>query len=182
MSQTRPFEVDDAVVLILGAPSKSPSLQDRVEGVTRLEKLLFLFERETDLKSLLDDDLDFRAHNFGPFSSKIYQAVEVLEAAQIITDSARLAETNEDAWEMNELIGDQPDAPFTTRDFELTERGRRYYEALRDEFLSEDQEATLGAFKDKSGSVPLRQLIRYVYKRYPDLTVNSVIRDEVLNE
>lgn len=180
MSGSTPFEVDDAVVLLLGAPSSLPALNGRVEGITRLEKLLFLFERESDLGALLDDDLEFRAHNFGPFSSKVYQAVEVLESAGLITDSAKLADDNEDAWESEELIGDQPDSPYTTRDFALTVRGRRYYEALRQEVLTEEKERELSQFKDRFGSLPLRQLIRYVYNRYPELTEKSLIRDQIL--
>jgi hypothetical protein len=182
MTTEAPFEVDDAIVLLLGAPTKLRELDGRIEGITRLEKLIFLFERETELKDLLDDDLEFYAHNFGPFSKQVYQAVEVLEAAKLITDSAKLSNNNEDAWETEELIGDQPDAPYTTRNFELTERGRRYYNALREQFLSDERERDLTVFKEKFGSIPLRQLIRYVYKRYDDQTVNSLIRDQVLGE
>lgn len=180
MAAHAPFEVDDAVVLLLGAPTAVPSLNGRIEGVTRLEKLLFLFEQEHDLGELLDDDLEFRPHNFGPFSSKVYQAVEVLEAAGLITDSAKVSSSNEDSWEVDEIIGDQPEAPYTTRDFALTERGRRYYQALRSDFLDEQTESQLSQFKEKFGGVPLRQLIRYVYERYPALTENSLIRDQVL--
>lgn len=175
-----PLEVDDAIVLLMGAPSDIPRLNGRVEGITRLEKLLFLFDRETEFKKLIDEDLDFQPHNFGPFSAKVYQAVEVLESANLITDSAKVASTNEDSWEMDELIGEQPSAPYTTRDFALTERGRRYYEALRKEFLDAETERELGNFKEKFGSVPLRQLIRYVYTRYPDQIGKSLIKDTVL--
>ena len=52
------FEVDDAIVLILGAPTKAPALKDRLEGITRLEKLVFLLEKETVLagEGLVCDD------------------------------------------------------------------------------------------------------------------------------
>lgn len=174
-----PFEVDDAIVLLLGAPTTLPSLDGRIEGITRLEKLVFLFEQESEFSELLDDDLDFHAYNFGPFSAKVYQAVEVLEAAELITDSARVAKNNEDSWEAEEVIGD-PTAPYTTRDFALTDKGRRYYAVLRRDFLDEGQERDLGRFKEKFGAIPLRQLIRYVYQRYPKLTENSLIVDQVL--
>jgi len=173
------FEVDDAIVLLLGAPSRSPSLRGRIEGVTRLEKLVFLLERETELGKLLTEHADFEPHNFGPFSSKVYQAVETLEAADLITDSASLAATEEDSWEADQLIGDEPANAYTTRDFELTERGERYYRALIDE-LPKDVEPILTEFKDRFAGVPLRQLIRYVYTRYPEQTGKSMIRDQIL--
>ena len=74
---------------------------------------------------------------------------------------------------MDELIGDQPEAPYTTRDFALTERGLRYYTALKADFLDDATEAQLSQFKERFGSLPFRQLIRYVYrapKSNPKLT------------
>lgn len=176
-----PFEVDDAVVLVLGAPSTAPSLKDRVEGVTRLEKLLFLLERETPLGSLLTETPDFKAHHFGPFSARVYQAVESLAAAGLVEDSAtRTSELlgSEDAWEATNLVyGD--DAPYTPREFELTPRGRKYYSALVQE-LPAEVEGHVSKLKNQFGSLPLRQLIRYVYTQYPDFTTKSKIRDDVL--
>lgn len=174
-----PFEVDDAIVLLLGAPARSPTLRGRIEGITRLEKLVFLLERETELGELLTEQPDFEPHNFGPFSSKVYQAVETLEAAGLITDSASLAPTEEDSWEADQLIGDEPATAFTTRDFELTDTGQRYYRALVEE-LPKDVEPILREFKDRFAGLPLRQLIRYVYSRHPDQTGKSLIRDQIL--
>jgi hypothetical protein len=174
-----PFEVDDAIVLILGGPASSPALRGRVEGITRLEKLVFLLERETELGELLTETPEFEAHNFGPFSSKVYQAVETLESADLITDSAALSPTTEDSWEAEQLIDDEPSSAYTTRDFELTPLGRDYYQALVSE-LPPQTEPRLQEFKDQFAGLPLRQLIRYVYTRYPELTERSLIRDEIL--
>lgn len=167
MAETSPFEVDDAIVLLLGAPSRSPALRNRISGITRLEKLLFLLEKETDLGALMTEDTGFVAHNFGPFSSKVYQAVETLEAANLVTDSASLAASGEDSWESDEIIGDDPASRYTTRDFELTPTGERYYRALLKE-LPQDTEKIVQGLKDKFAGLPLRQLIRYVYSRHDD--------------
>lgn len=174
-----PLEVDDAIVLLLGAPARSPSLRGRIEGITRLEKLIFLLERETDLGELLTERPDFEAHNFGPFSSKVYQAVETLEAADLITDSATLAPTEEDSWETDRLIEDNSAMAYTTRDFQLTSLGERYYGVLLSE-LPGQTEHFLRAFKEQYAGLPLRQLIRYVYTSYPELTTKSLIRDDIL--
>jgi hypothetical protein len=179
MTAEIPFEVDDAIVLLLGAPSRSPALRDRISGITRLEKLLFLLDKESPLGQRLTEAPEFVAHNFGPFSSKVYQAVEMLEAAELVTDSASLSGSAEDSWEMNQFISDEPDSRYTTRDFELTERGRRYYAALLKD-LPPDTEAIVKRLKDQFGGLPLRQLIRYVYTKYEDFTENSVIRDDIL--
>src|SRR3954463_5903144 len=110
------FEVDDAIVLILGAPTKYPALKDGLEGITRLEKLVFLLQKETAVGKLLTEEPDFKAHHFGPFSAKIYQAVEILKAAGLLDETGRLSESPEDSWESAHLIlGD--DAQYATRDF-----------------------------------------------------------------
>jgi len=172
-------EVDDAIVLLLGAPAKAPALRDRIEGVTRLEKLVFLLQQETKLGELLTEDPKFESHNFGPFSAKIYQAVETLAAANLLEDSAQLSPSTEDSWEAEEVVGAAQGDRYATRNFTLTDRGRRYYAALIKD-LPRSTESTLEEFKARFGALPLRQLIRYVYKKYPDYTDKSLIKDDVL--
>jgi hypothetical protein len=175
----QPVETDDAIVLVLGAPGGSDQ-QGYLEGVTRLEKLVFLHERETPVRDWLTEKAEFRSHRFGPFSSKIYQAVDTLAAAGLVRDSAKSAPTTEDRWEaLNLLMDDEDLDPYTTRTFELTDRGKRYYTALLKD-LPTDAEKTLTNFKNRFARLPLRQLVRYVYERYPQFTDRSEIRDEIL--
>ncbi|WP_323960474.1 hypothetical protein GC088_03210 [Arthrobacter sp. JZ12] len=171
------IEIDDAIVLLLGTPAKHGA-SGQIQGITRLEKLIFLLERETSSKEWLDESADFEAYNFGPFSQKIYQAVDTLAAAQLIEDSSRLAEDTSDTWEQRETIGLRGD-PYATRDFKLTERGWRYYNALRQE-LDQDSLSEIAALKERFAFLPLRQLIRYVYSKYEKYTTKSVIRDDIM--
>jgi hypothetical protein len=179
MTDTEPLETDDAIVLVLGAPG-GKERQGYLEGVTRLEKLIFLLERETPARDWMTEKADFRSFRFGPFSSKIYEAADTLAAAEIIKDSASGARDVEDSWESVTALVDPEDVdPYTTRTFELTERGQKYYGALIHE-LPPDAEKVLSDFKAKFGRLPLRQLVRYVYERYPQFTDKSEIRDEIL--
>ncbi len=175
MANQGPLETDDAIVLLLGAPGGEP---DRLDGVTRLEKLIFLLERETPVQDWMTEKADFRSWRFGPFSSKVYEAADTLAVAGLIRDSASKAGSSEDRWEALNALIDEVD-PYTTRTFELTERGRRYYEALLEE-LPDDAEKVLEGFMQKFACLPLRQLVRYVYERYPQFTDKSEIRDEIL--
>jgi DNA-binding PadR family transcriptional regulator len=173
------LELDDLIVLLLGAPSQKPSLQDRLEGVTRLEKLVFLLEKESPIRQLLAEEAEFRSHNFGPFSSKLYQAVDMLAAAGLLEDSSDLGSSTEDSWEAQTLIGGNPSDPYATRNFALTDKGRRYFDALKKE-VPESYIKDLTEFKDRFASLPLRRLVRFVYEKYPDYTDKSLIRDEIL--
>jgi len=174
---TRAIETDDVIVLLLGAPG-GPEAPGDLDGVTRLEKLVFLLEHETPVHAWVTDVADFRSHKFGPFSAKIYQAVDTLAAYELLRDSARVSNNTEDRWEAVNVLGDELD-PYTTRTFQLTDRGRKYYAALIAE-LPPDAEDLLTQFKDRFARLPLRQLVRYVYERYPEFTDKSEIRDEIL--
>ncbi|MBP2387937.1 hypothetical protein [Paeniglutamicibacter kerguelensis] len=174
-----PIEIDDAIILLIGSGSpKNPG--GSLSGITRLEKLIFLLERETNSKNWLDQDADFEAYNFGPFSQKIYQAVDTLGAAGLLLDSSKESSDTTDSWEQREGIGLNPD-PYSTRDFQLTDRGWRYFNALSGE-LSKDALDELRDFKNQFVNLPLRQLIRYVYMKYDNFTTKSIIRDEVLGD
>ncbi|RKR74751.1 hypothetical protein [Frondihabitans australicus] len=177
---TNPIEIDDAIVLLLGA-GVEPGGKARIQGVTRLEKLIFLLEKETHSRDWLDEDAGFVAYNFGPFSRKVYDAVETLAAAGIVKDSAKFAPDDMDTWEEREVLGKAPDQnyPYTTRDFELTERGWRYFAALENE-MKPDALKELKSFKSRFATLPLRQLVRYVYQRYEEFTTKSLIREEIL--
>jgi hypothetical protein len=177
VSTPRPIETDDAVVLVLGAPG-GPSKPGYLEGITRLEKLVFLLERETPIGRWLTEAADFRSHKFGPFSSKIYRAVDTLAAYALLNDSARDADSTEDQWESVNVLGVNVN-PYTTRTFELTPRGRQYYDALIKELPPEAKDV-LRKFKDRFAGLPLRRLVRYVYERYPEFTDRSEIRDDIL--
>ena len=171
------MEIDDAIVLLLGAGDGDAG---RLDGITRLEKLIFLLERETPVQNWMTEKADFRSWKFGPFSSKVYEAADTLSAAGMIRDSARSAGSSEDRWEaLNALVDERDLDPYTTRTFELTERGRRYYDALLSE-LPGGAAKTLADFKNRFARLPLRQLVRYVYERYPQYTDKSEIRDEIL--
>lgn len=175
----QPLEIDDAIVLVLGASGgKEP--EGYLEGVTRLEKLIFLLERETPVRDWMTEKADFRSWRFGPFSAKVYEAADTLAAAGLIKDSASNASNDEDRWEsLNALVDEEELDPYTTRTFELTDRGKQYYEALLKE-LPPEAPRILARFKENFARLPLRQLVRYVYQRYPQFTDRSEIKDEIL--
>jgi hypothetical protein len=174
-----PVEVDDAVVLLLGAPTDNMP-PGEIEGITRLEKLVFLLSKESDLSGLLTEDPDFHSHHFGPFSSKVYAAIDLLAAAGLVSDSTAVSDSTEETWESEAVIGLDSD-PYATRDIALTPLGRDYYKSLLHELPSSTEDEIVD-LKERFASLPLRQLVRYVYRRYPEYTEKSKIRDSILKD
>jgi uncharacterized protein len=178
--QAPEFDVDDAIVLLLGADAAGRNQSGEMKGITRLEKMVFLLKEETEAGKLLTQDPEFVAHNFGPFSKPVYQAVDKLVAAGLLLDSKRLSNNSDDSWEASRLLGaDDVQTDYSTRDFKLTDLGREYYSALLEE-LPKSAVRQVNDLRARFENWRLRDLIRYVYERYEAYTVNSVIRDDIL--
>lgn len=178
-------EIDDAVVLLLGAPSSDASLSGRLEGITRLGKLIFLLERETSLSAFLADDPNFVSCKFGPFSPRIYQEVATLVAAGLLTDSLVAAGDSTDSWERLSAIDAaedvRPEDAYTTRNLALTELGRRYYDVLASQ-LPAVVLKELAHFKDRFATLPAQQLVHHMHENYPEYTKQSQMRGENLGQ
>ena len=67
---------------------------------------------------------------------------------------------------------------YSERKFQLTNDGIALSEYLGKLYPEVIQSLT--AIKDKYAGMSLRELIRYVYTKYPESAENSIIRDKVL--
>lgn len=167
----------DLILLMLRATgSGRVDERDRVNGITRLEKLLFLADQESPLPGQVEEAFRFKAYNYGPYSKQVYEAVDLLEEAQLIREEKALEGKPLDAMEGAEL--DLEEVEGVERRFFLTHEGQ----AVAD-LLSRSNPAMwelISSTKKKYGSMPLRRLIQYVYRRYPKYAEASLIRDRVL--
>ena len=110
---TGAIETDDIIVLLLGAPG-GPGPTGYLAGVTRLEKLVFLLEKETPARSWITELADFRSDKFGPFSAKIYKAARKPCGRTTCSRTRRCSPKNtEDRWEEVNIVGDEL-MPYTT--------------------------------------------------------------------
>jgi uncharacterized protein YwgA len=137
-----------------------------VRGRTRLIKLLFLLRREIGMRK--GNYFRFEAGNYGPFSKEIIADVEELEKKGFISIKK---ETLKNEFSEDEKI---------SYEFSLTTKGENLIqEALEDlppDTLQKLQK--LRPFND----MPLLELLKYVYERYPEFIRNSVIVEKILKE
>ena len=168
----------DLVLLMLAAPTRVKNAKDRVNGITRLEKLLYLADRETDVSaSVLGEKLVFKPYDYGPFSKEVYEAAELLEAAGLVREERQVSGQSVDGLEDVEVTGAVEGDEYVTRCFVLTDNGRAVAGLLGEQHPSVVQ--ALAGIKDRYASRPLSSLIQYVYRAYPESAVNSKIRDRV---
>jgi len=180
------LDSNDLVLLILGAPTDVVAAQDRIEGITRLEKLAFLLERESEFHSaaqIASDHLDFRAYHYGPYTRELYDAVDFLAAIGLITESARATNSRlEQAEEMEATdaaeFGAGEGAPYTEKIVKLTDKGRYVSKVLADR-VGSDAVAQVTELKNRFAGLPLRVLLQHVYAGHEDMTTNSRIKNEL---
>lgn len=168
------LEGSDLVLLLLAAPTNVVSAKDRVNGITRLEKLLFLVEKETSVaESVASGHLNFKPYDYGPFSKDVYEAVELLEESGLLTEERVVDKQTIDSMEDVSVTGAVETDEYVERRFALTEEGRLVANLLAQHHP--DVVGQLARIKDQYAERSLSGLIRYVYKTYPDSAKNSVI-------
>lgn len=170
---------DIVLLLLMGEP---------VEGITRMQKYLFLaLAQKGDQAPGVRDVEDFEPYRFGPYSSKLYDDLEMLENLGLITSEPVRDLSEPEAQEVElsfeYLMGDDEQegaiAEQEERKYALTEDGQKYVDGLLQSATQEQVEG-IGRVKSKFAHYSLKDLLRYVYKKYPDWTGESEIRDKVL--
>lgn len=146
---------------------------NEVEGITKLQKLVFLIQEETDFTDVHEQiEFQFESYKYGPFSEEIYDSLRFLISIGAIesvesdfdTDHIR---TNDD---QNDLSG---------KKFVLTDKGEKIsYEF--NEILDDNIEDEIEDIVDEYNELTLDDLLRYVYTQYPHYTDESDILEEVL--
>jgi len=83
----------------LARKQTGPCAPFRCNGITRLEKLLFLVEKETDLAAEVDETFPFEPYHYGPYSQQVYDAVDMLESLQLLGERRIQAQSGLDLGE-----------------------------------------------------------------------------------
>lgn len=183
----------DYLLLMLYLNNRKP-----IKSAVRLTKMMFLFNEE--IAPLLqkkgveinEDDLPkFLAYNYGPFSRDVYEQIELFQNIEFIKiRNLNVSEEMDevDDWEENAFIdeiAEQPSSYENQRDgkfkqYELLNRGVDYVRSNIEPQLAPDQLKVLIDFKNRINQTPIKAILKYVYTKYPDMTENSLIKDEVL--
>ena len=146
---------------------------ERVRGVTKLQKLLFLIEQETEFFEEYSDDVafNFAPYKMGPFSDEVYSELEFL--LQLSAIESEPLEKSSDPNQSDRGLGNSK--------FYITSKGRKIAAQLV-KLLEPEYEDELKELVMEYNSMQLKELLRYVYSEYPDYAVESEIQDEVFSE
>ncbi len=169
--------------------------QEPIKGAVRLTKMMFLFKEQiSDIlknKGLESEKLpDFMAYNYGPFSKDVYEQIELFTGIGFVkvTDINIKEEMAEiDDVVETEFIDEcyQGDSELKMEnnfwEYRITDVGIGFVEKELLGNLTGEQKEILEAFKHKITKMSIKQLLYYVYTKYPNYTEKSLIKDEVLD-
>ena len=184
----------DIVLLLLYANNCSP-----IVGRTRFQKILFVFEKEIfkqygfnkKIELTSPSLFDFSAYNYGPFSAEAYKLLEFFinigmvskrseDTLESIAEGINDYEIINSDFEQSGGIEDVVLPPrYVDEEYSLEPKGKSYVE---DKLLHlyEEKKEILDNFKEKFVNSSLKKILRHVYTKYPDMTTNSKIKNEVL--
>ena len=140
----------DFILQLLDADNQKP-----IEGKLFIQKEMFLIVKE--VYNDLENELDFIAYNYGPYSEKLSYLLEDLEKDSLI-----------------EIDNSDENNKYT-----ITSKGMDF---LKNKTFPDEIKRKIHNLKVGSNKLGYKGLLRYVYFTYPEYTVNSKIKNEVLGE
>ena len=180
----------DYLLLLLYINDKEP-----IKGSVRLMKMMFLFNKQIapalKKKGLDSEKLpDFIAYNYGPFSKDLYEQVDLFTGIGFM-QVRDLKETEEMSGVDNivekEFVDecyedeDEIKSENSYREYRITDIGSGFVKNKLLQKLTTPQLELLQQYKKKITEMSMKQLLHYVYTRYPEYAEKSLIRDEVLD-
>jgi hypothetical protein len=179
------MEKADLLLSLLFAKGSTGREAEPIVGITRLTKLLYLLKEEAGI----DDAFTFEPYKMGPFSSEIYSEIDFLQnfptPEKALLSVVKKGTNNTPNLEQLKYLEDMAskeesslEEDDTDATYKLSETGKKVAQQVWDK-LSDEKKSLIEKIKSKYGGLPLRNLLRYVYDKHPEMTVNSEIKDKV---
>lgn len=143
-------------VILLFLLSELRSISENKTGNTRIQKLLFLIQKEG--KYPIENGFNFKPYKYGPYSDEFFDVVYSLSQREYLS------------LKQNEF-GDITEC-------RLTQKGQAKITELSDKY-KEVREDVRGVVSEYGG-LGVDLLLLYVYTKYSDFTIRSEIKEEVL--
>lgn len=143
---------DERVLLLLLYQNE----QEPIEGITRLQKLIFLIQEEI---GELEKSFQFEPYDYGPFSQDLYTEVDELVRRGLIR-----------------RIDDETPSGNERYSFKITEEGIDYlYEEADEEIRTGDIGDKISQIKQEYNSMSILALLDEIYEDFEDYAAESVI-------
>jgi hypothetical protein len=161
----------------------------KIEGITRLEKLLFLLKQEKGFLANVNPENDFKFFPFrmGPWTNEVYDEVDFLESLGLLSKETDAKSTPADTASLDELFDNMMLEKYQknvssndkgTEIFKLTKEGKEKALVIWNRLTVSEKNGIIDLMQ-KFNKINLRQLLRYVYQKYPQYATESEIKDSL---
>lgn len=170
------------LVALLYAKGASGKINEPIRGITRLEKLVFLLQKEGNFGEFYE----FEAYDYGPWSGDIHDDIETLEEgklAEMRSEKMKIFLEVQDEKEcvVHETFDEETEFPTEVKLYRLSDNGIRAGDKVFGQLTPEERQKIL-EIKRKYNSIPLVDLLKYVYTKYPEAATESKIKEKILAE
>ncbi|WP_457608042.1 hypothetical protein [Nitratifractor sp.] len=158
----------ELLLLLLYLDNKKP-----IVGHTKLQKMVFLFEKEIYKKygfsNLMQNLFGFEAYHYGPYSKRVVKDLDFLNNYGFIDIKNYSLDDSTDYLENDEYRKNY-------FEYNITSTGIKYVEDRVLTKLDQFQVEALEGLKKGVNSMEIDKLLSYVYRNYPEMTKNSLIK------
>ncbi|PKL49430.1 MAG: hypothetical protein CVV39_02915 [Planctomycetes bacterium HGW-Planctomycetes-1] len=186
---SQPLNVEnslDLLLVLLYAPGQEKKECEPIDGITRLQKLIFLLNQGKGPSSLVKiaKEYSFEAYKMGPYTDSLREDLDTLISLGLVGTKRLNYMISDDRDDLDYDI-DDPDYKqgekrkrIESQRFYLTENGKVAGSELWHNLTSKDRDA-LKEFKTFFCTLTLRQLLIFVYDQFPKFTVKSEIKKQL---
>lgn len=153
--------------------------KEKIEGITRLVKLMFLLVKEGGF-SQFEKELDFESYHYGPLSVEVFlDYPKTLEEIGIVKiEEKESTEFDVDEIYLSDIEGLRKGK---LKVFHLTKDGEKVAKTFFEQ-LTEEEKNKVEEIKKRWNNTPLKELCDYVYFNYVEYTNKSKIRTQVFSK
>jgi len=179
----------DVLMLLLYAKGQSGENGEPIEGITRLDKIMYLLSQSNEFSKIVNKGYNFQADNFGPFAPELFDDIQALKQEGIIVGASERKTTNKietvDEESVEKIFEDETDMKvswkkYCVETYKLTDLGMRIASQIYNN-LTDSQKTELITIKKRFGQMSLKNLLYFVYSTAPsNMLEKSKIRKQVL--
>ena len=187
MSEEYQFENTlDLVLVLLYAKGVSGKKCEPIEGITRLQKFVFLLNQGRGAVELVEiaKEYEYQPYKMGPYSNELRDDLETLISLGLVKTEKLTywipddLDDEEDAIKNMKAGIDSEYKKIESYKYYLSNNGEKEGEGLWNSLTSKTRKALI-EFKTFFNSLTLRQLLIFVYDQFPTYTGKSEIRQKL---
>lgn len=175
----------DLLILLLYASGHSGRQGEPVDGITRLQKLMFLLRQGLGPSAMVNlaKSYGYKPYKMGPYSNELGRDLDELISAGIVRAERLefwIRDDSDDRFEFDVDV-DVPGRKEKVESKRFSLSPELGMEVGKDLWNSLDLSARrdLNKFKAFFNALSLRQLLIFAYERFPEFTTESVIKSKL---